>query len=68
MNSPSKSFVHTVEFLVGFQSYRLTDLIHFVNKSGLLKRNKKIHLLSHPFVISRVLVIHHTLTALTVLP
>jgi len=29
--------MHNTTFLVGFQSDQLTNLIHFVNKSGLLK-------------------------------
>jgi len=32
--------MHTMEILVGFQSDRLSDLIHFVDKSGLLKRKE----------------------------
>jgi len=29
--------MHNVELLVGFQSNQLTNLIHFINKSGLFK-------------------------------
>jgi len=32
--------MHTMEFLIGFHSDRLSHLIHFVNKSGLLKRKE----------------------------
>jgi len=32
MKSSLKCFMHTMEFLTGFRSDRLSHLIHFVNK------------------------------------
>ena len=52
IKSSLKCFMHTMEFLIGFLSDRLSHLIHFFNKLGLLKRKPK-HLLMF-LVISRV--------------
>jgi len=35
-------FYAHIEFLLGFQSDQLTNLIHFVNKSGLLKQKENL--------------------------
>jgi len=51
--------MYAMEFLIGFHSERMSNLIHLVNKSGLLKRKSK-HLLML-FVISRVATINQTL-------
>jgi len=44
LKSSLKYFMHNMEFLIGFYSDQLSNLIHFVNKSGLLKRKENFYL------------------------
>jgi len=54
--------MHTMEIWVSFQSEQLTNLVHFVNKSGLLELESKRSIHFFMFcVIFRVTAITHNL-------
>jgi len=53
--------MHTMEFLIGFHSDRLSNLIHLVNKSSLLIKEKKMQALVDVSCYIRVATINQTL-------